>query len=64
MGALLGRKTIPKYYTNDLEIIDVIEEVAEDLFTGSVVSDYAPNDSLEEVRWLEKYVNFKRAHKE
>ena len=63
MGALLGRKAIPEYYTDNLELIDVIEEIAEDLFTGSIVSDYAPNDSPEEVRWLEKYVHFKRTLK-
>jgi ADP-ribosylglycohydrolase len=31
MGALLGRKAIPDYYTANLELLPVIEEIAQDL---------------------------------
>ncbi|MBR4299223.1 MAG: ADP-ribosylglycohydrolase family protein [Bacteroidales bacterium] len=56
MGMLLGRKAIPEYYTDDLELIDIIEEMAVDLFTGCLISEYAPVVTLEEKRWLQKYV--------
>ena len=56
MGMLLGRKAIPEYYTDDLELIDIIEEMAVDLFTGCLISEYAPVVTPEEKRWLQKYV--------
>lgn len=55
MGAFLGRKEIPDYYIKDLELIDVIEEIAEDLYTGCIISEYA-----EQRRWLYKYCEHKR----
>lgn len=41
MGALLGRNAIPEHYTKNLELLDVIEEIAEDLYTGCVISGTA-----------------------
>ena len=60
MGALLGRKAIPDYYTKDLELLDVIEELVEDLYTGCIVGDYRPNAKPEELRWIDKYCHYKR----
>ena len=59
MGMLLGRSAIPEYYTKDLELLDVIEEIATDLFTGCIISEYSPTVTPEERRWREKYVFMK-----
>lgn len=63
MGAIHGRSSIPEHYTNDLELLDVIEEIAEDLYTGCIVSEYGENDTLEELRWIEKYCHYRRVIK-
>ena len=55
MGALLGRKAIPEYYTDDLELLDVIEEVAEDLYTGCIIGEDFVMDTQEKRRWYAKY---------
>lgn len=64
MGAIHGRSAIPEHYTNDLELIDVIEEIAEDLYTGCIVSEYGENDTQEELRWIEKYCHYRRVIKD
>lgn len=61
MGTLLGRNAIPEYYTKDLELLDIIEEIAEDLFTGCIISEYMERDTPEARRWFAKYVHFTRA---
>lgn len=55
MGCLLGRSAIPSYYTEQLELLDVIEEMAEDLYTGCIISECEPRDTPEKRRWFEKY---------
>ena len=55
MGALLGRTAIPEFYTKDLELLDVIEEMADDLYTGCIISEYSELDTPEEIRWSKKY---------
>ena len=59
MGTIHGRKAIPEYYTNDLELLDVIEEMAEDLYTGCIISEYAERVTQEERRWFFKYCEHK-----
>ena len=56
IGLLLGRNAIPEHYTKGLELLDIIEEMASDLFTGCIISEYDPAVTPEEKRWLEKYV--------
>ena len=55
MGCLLGRKSIPDKFTNNLELRDVIEEMAHDLWTGCIISEYDPRDTPEKMRWFENY---------
>lgn len=55
MGCMLGRKSIPAKFTNNLELRDVIEEMAHDLWTGCIISEYDPRDTPEKMRWYEKY---------
>lgn len=64
MGTMLGRKAIPEHYTKDLELLDVIEEIAEDLFTGCIISEYMERNTPEARRWFEKYCLFNRTPKE
>lgn len=56
MGTLLGRNGIPEHYTKDLELLNIIEEMASDLVTGCIINEYDPAVTPEEKRWLEKYV--------
>lgn len=55
MGAIHGRKSIPNYYTKDLELIDIIEEIANDLYTGCIIGEYNERVRVEERRWCDKY---------
>lgn len=57
MGCLLGRSAIPARFTDTLELRDVIEEIATDLFTGCIISEYDPYDTPEKVLWDKKYVH-------
>ena len=60
MGCLKGRKAIPDYYTKDLEILDVIEEMATDLYTGCLISEYDDEDTPEKKKWYKKYICMRR----
>lgn len=55
MGALLGRSAIPAHFTDKLELRDVTEEIAEDLYTGCIISEYNHYGTPEMARWDEKY---------
>ena len=55
MGALLGRSAIPACFIDSLELRDVIEEIATDLYTGCIISEYDPFDTPEKQRWSMKY---------
>lgn len=55
MGALLGRSAIPAHFTDKLELRDVIEEIAEDLYTGCIINEYNHYGTPEMARWDEKY---------
>ena len=55
-GCLLGRNAIPEYFTENLELLEVIEEMAEDIFTGCVISRNDKRNTPEKIRWKQKYV--------
>ena len=55
MGALLGRSAIPAHFTDQLELRDIIEEIATDLFTGCIISEYDERNTPEKMRWFDKY---------
>ena len=59
MGMLRGRSNIPEHYTENLELLEVIEEMAEDLFTGCIIGEYVPMDTPEKFKWEKKYCQFK-----
>jgi ADP-ribosylglycohydrolase len=60
MGALLGRKAIPEYYTANLELLPVIEEISRNLFTGCIIGENQPLDTQEKQRWYKKYGEIKK----
>lgn len=53
IGAFLGEEAIPDYYTDNIELKDVILEIADDLSTPVPVSEYSNNDEY----WISKYVD-------
>ena len=55
IGCLLGREAIPAKFTDRLELKDVLEEMAHDLWTGCIISEYDPIDTPEKKRWEQKY---------
>ena len=56
MGCLFGRSAIPDYYIRNLELLDVIEEMSEDIFTGCIISEYDFERTPEKDRWRQKYI--------
>ena len=53
IGAYLGEESIPYYYLQNLELRDVISEIADDLSISVPVSEYSKdNDEY----WISKYV--------
>ena len=56
MGCLFGRCAIPDYYIRNLELLDVIEEMSEDIFTGCIISEYDFERTPEKDRWRQKYI--------
>lgn len=57
IGTFLGFDQIPKHYVDNLELIDVITEVAEDLSISCPVSEYSDNN---DEFWISKYLKFYR----
>ena len=53
MGVYLGYDSIPKYYIDNLELKDVICEIAEDLSSDIPVGEYNENN---DEYWLSKYL--------
>ena len=54
IGAYLGEEAIPNYYTDNIELKDVILEIADDLSTPVPVSEYSNNN---DEYWISKYVD-------
>ena len=53
IGAYLGEEAIPDYYKDNIELKDIILEIADDLSTLIPVSEYSEND---DEYWLSKYL--------
>ncbi len=53
LGAYLGADAIPDYYLEKLEMRDIIEEVAEDLYRGCRME--ASSDACDPI-WSSKYI--------
>ena len=57
LGALLGYEAIEAKWKQDLELSDVILEIADDLFFGCRMSEYSRDRDVE---WEAKYVHMHR----
>lgn len=57
LGAYLGLSAIPEKYTKNLELLDVITEIADDLYYGCQVDGYTRSANPRDIAWEEKYVN-------
>lgn len=53
LGAALGIDAIPQKYLNDLELKDIILEIAEDLHHDCQIAEYGSWDSLWESKYIE-----------
>ncbi len=54
IGAMLGRDAIPQHFIDNLELIDVIEEMADDVASGADICFASPSTAAQE-RWSQKY---------
>ena len=56
MGAMLGLESIPDYYLENLELKQIIQEIASDLFNGCCISEYDMGHTVAQKRWEDKYI--------
>jgi len=57
LGAYLGLSAIPEKYTKNLELLDVITEIADDLYYGCNLSEYTRPVDPRDIAWEAKYVD-------
>lgn len=57
LGAYLGLSGIPKKYTEGLELLDVITEMADDLFYGCTLDNSKEAAGPREAAWKAKYLH-------
>lgn len=64
LGAYLGLSAIPEKYTKNLELLDVITEIADDLYYGCQINEYTRFTDPRDIAWKEKYVDITYPKKE
>ena len=57
LGAYLGLAGIPKKYIDDLELVDVLLELADDLYDDCALNEYTQPTDPRDIAWEEKYVH-------
>ncbi|MBR2310217.1 MAG: ADP-ribosylglycohydrolase family protein [Oscillospiraceae bacterium] len=57
LGAYLGLSAIPEKYTKNLELLDVITEIADDLYYDCNINEYTRPTDPRDIAWEEKYVH-------
>lgn len=57
LGAYLGLSHIPEKYTDHLELLDVITEIAEDLYYDCQINEYTYSEDPRDMAWEKKYVD-------
>ena len=57
MGAIHGYKNIPEKFISNLELKEIIMEIADDLFSDCRVHEYQTGFTAEDEKWLNKYVS-------
>lgn len=56
LGAYLGLSGIPKKYTDNLELVDVLTELADDLYYDCPLNEYKQATDIRDLAWEKKYV--------
>ena len=56
LGAYLGLSGIPKKYIDNLELVDVLTELAEDLYYDCQLDEYKQVTDPRDIAWEKKYV--------
>ncbi len=56
LGAYLGLSQIPEKYTKNLELRDVILEIADDLYYDCQIDEYSNSTDPRDVAWEKKYI--------
>lgn len=56
LGAYLGLSGIPGKYIEKLELVDVLTEMADDLYYDCQISEHKPASSARDIAWEKKYV--------
>lgn len=64
LGAYLGLSGIPKKYTENLELVDVLTELADDLYYDCPLDEYKQATDPRELAWEKKYVYINYTGKE
>lgn len=57
LGAYLGLSAIPEKYIKNLELLDVITEMADDLYYGCNINEYTRPIDPRDIAWEKKYVD-------
>lgn len=61
LGAYLGLSKIPERFLKNLELKDIIMEIADDLSENCPIGSYHMDETNEEeIKWEQKYLRFKR----
>lgn len=60
LGAYLGLSGIPKKYIDNLELVDVLMELADDLYDDCPLAAYKEATDPRDIAWKEKYIYFRR----
>jgi len=55
MGVMYGCKAIPDFFKDNIELRELIESMSHDLYTGCIISEYAPRDTPEKRKWYLRY---------
>ena len=55
LGAYLGLSAIPQKFLDNLELKDVITEIADDLYNDCQMSEHG---SYQDEKWVKKYIDF------
>lgn len=56
LGAYLGLSGIPRKYTDNLEMVDVLTELADDLYYDCPLDEYKQATDPRDIAWEKKYV--------
>lgn len=57
MGAIVGYDAIPSHYTEQLELRELILSIADDLYSGCIISEFGTVDTPEKKQWEQRYVD-------